>query len=120
MGAGGASQAPRGGFEDRFMGLAGKGTIGGRPGFCKFDPPQVSRKEADNPMGWGLHAQPGRGYGAVVSPGPSASCMSTVSTQRPCLWPMEGSAPTRRKPHAVCNAMEGLLRLSPITASSCR
>ena len=64
--------------------------------------------------------QPYRLSGRVASPGPSGRCMITLSTQRPNLKPTERSVPTRTNPCPACSAMDGVLALSPITATSCR
>jgi hypothetical protein len=55
--------------------------------------------------------------GSSLSPGPNARCMSTLSTQRPSLKPIEVKMPTRWKPSASCRPMEAALAESPITAT---
>ena len=53
---------------------------------------------------------------SVVAPGPSARCISTLSSQRPNLKPTFSNVPTMRKPAARCSSIDGVCAESPITA----
>ena len=66
----------------------------------------------DRSSGW----LPGKGrYGGDASPLPSARCISTVSSQRPCLKPIDWKLPMSRKPTAAWTATDAVLAESPIT-----
>src|ERR1017187_9263762 len=76
-------------------------------------------RAARRPWGWegnNLH-QPA---GSVSPPSPSASCIITVSSQRPNLKPTFGWVPIISNPHLVCTPIDPALAVSPITAIICR
>ncbi len=58
--------------------------------------------------------------GALSAPSPSARCIWTVSSQRPCLRPRPRKMPTVWKPKRSCSLIEAVLVGSPITATICR
>ncbi len=58
--------------------------------------------------------------GAVSAPSPSARCICTVSSQRPCLRPRPRNTPTSSKPKRSCSLIDAALVGSPITATICR
>ena len=58
--------------------------------------------------------------GTVAAPSPSASCIITVSSQRPNLKPTFGCVPIIEKPALVWTAIDPALAESPITAIICR
>ncbi len=58
--------------------------------------------------------------GTVVPPSPSASCIITVSSQRPNLRPTFGCVPIISNPHRLCRPIDPALAESPMTATICR
>ena len=65
--------------------------------------------------------RPLRAYcGTELSPSPSGNSMTTLSSQRPNLWPTEWMVPQNLKPARRCSVMEAKLAESPIIATISR